>query len=233
MISGGKFRCTISSAVWRRKAQSCFRSQMRGVAPDRNDVETHTPSPTFYQRLNSPKHILAPMVAQSDLAFRIMCEQLYNVDLSYTQMIHAVNFIAPHGETFRNNHLDVYPRSNIRDILLGKGDRNALVVAPSQVNAMEGLCNNDIEQSRERILSAISESKGISFVSESSIEVKPTVVQIASHDPVVAVKAANMILEMSGSIDSLKRGETCAVAAIDLNLGELILLVLSNVVVCK
>ena len=233
MIGSGKFRCTNASAVWRRKAQSCFCSRMRCVGSDGNYVDTHTSSPTFYQRLNSPRHILAPMVAQSDLAFRLMCEQLYNVDLSYTQMIHAVNFIAPHGETFRNNHLDVYPQSTVRGIFLGKGDRDALVVAPSQVNAREGLCDNDIEKSRERILSAISESKGTSLVSELSIEVKPTVVQIASHDPVVAVKAANMILEMSGSIDSLKRGETCAVAAIDLNLGELILLVISNVVACK
>lgn len=34
---------------------------------------------SFYQRLNSPKSVLAPMVAQSDLPFRLMCEQLYNV----------------------------------------------------------------------------------------------------------------------------------------------------------
>ena len=194
------------------------------VAMDANGGQDRTPSPTFYQRLNSPRHILAPMVAQSDMPFRLMCEQLYAVALSYTQMIHAVNFAAPHGETFRTNHLDVYPQSIVRDVLLGNGDRGAILVSSSQVNAISGLCHNDIEQSRKRILDAISEKKGIAVVSESSIDVKPTVVQIAAHDPDIAVKAANMILEMSGSTDALKSGDICPVAAIDLNLGELIIL---------
>lgn len=235
MIRRGTCRFMSSSFVRIKKVQPCFYPRMQKhqlgmphlpgdrrlltVAVDANDVEAHAPSPTFYQRLNSPKHILAPMVAQSDLPFRLMCEQLYNVDLSYTQMIHAVNFVATHGETFRANHLDVYPQSIVRDILLGRGDRSALLMSSSQVNAIEGLCHNDIEQSRQRILNAISKDKGGIVLSESAIEVKPTVVQIATHDPDVAVKAANMILEMSGSMDSLKKGGVCPVAAIDLNLG--------------
>ena len=227
MIRRGKCRFMSSSSVRMTKAQPCFLGmpyvpgdrRLLAVSLDANDVDAHAPSSTFYQRLNSPKHILAPMVAQSDLPFRLMCEQLYNVDLSYTQMIHAVNFVATHGETFRTNHLDVYPQSIVRDILLGSGDRSALLVSTSQVNAIEGLCHNDIEQSRQRILNAISTSRGELVLSESAIEVKPTVVQIATHDPEVAVKAANMILEMSGSRDSLKTGGDCPIAAIDLNLG--------------
>lgn len=177
------------------------------------------PPLTFYQQLNSPKHILAPMVAQSDLPFRLMCEQLYAVDLSYTQMIHAVNFAAPQGETFRTNHLDVYSQSIVRDVLLGNGDGGALLVSASQVNAIEGLRHTDIEQARKRILGAISQKKGTSVVSESLFDLKPTVVQIAAHDPDVALKAAKLILELSGSMDALCSGEICSVAAIDLNLG--------------
>ncbi|EED95728.1 predicted protein [Thalassiosira pseudonana CCMP1335] len=113
-------------------------------------------STSFYERLGSPKHILAPMVAQSDLPFRLMCEQLYNVDLSYTQMIHASNFADVNGEPFRTNHLDV---------------------------------------------------------------IKPTVVQIAAHDPDVAVEAALMILEKSESTGSSVNGSISPVVAFDLNLG--------------
>jgi tRNA-dihydrouridine synthase len=174
-------------------------------------------SDNFYQRLNSPKHILAPMVAQSDLPFRLMCEQLYSVDLSYTQMIHAVNFVLPHGETFRTNHLDVYPSSSVKDVLLGNGDEGSLLVSTSQVNAREGLSSYDVEQSRKRILHAISERRGHAL--DSSINIQPTVVQIAAHDPDVALKAAYLILEMSGSMNALQNGEVCPVAAIDLNLG--------------
>lgn len=185
------------------------------VAKDKNDDKSNN----FYQRLNSPKHILAPMVAQSDLPFRLMCEQLYCVDLSYTQMIHAVNFAAPHGETFRTNHLDVYPPSIVRDVLLGNKDGDALLVSTSQVNAREGLSQNDVEQSRKRVLHAISEQREYTNASNSLINIQPTVVQIAAHDPDVALKAAYLILEMSGSMNALHSGKVCPVAAIDLNLG--------------
>jgi len=172
-----------------------------------NNSGTRTQQPpTFYQRINQPRHILAPMVAQSDLPFRLMCEQLYNVDLSYTQMIHAYNFVEGGGETFRRNHLDVYDKSLVRDVLLGRADSNALIFTQSQGNALEGLDESDIDASRQRIISAL-QAKNNSL--ETTFEVKPCVVQIAAHDPDVAAKAANMILERSNG--------QCL--AIDLNLG--------------
>lgn len=181
----------------------------------KNDEPRTSSSVAFYQRLNCPKNVLAPMVAQSDLPFRLMCEHLFHIDLSYTQMIHAYNFIKQGSETFRINHLDVYPESITRDILLGIRERSELIVTPSQKYTMHGLDDNEIEQARARILSALAASKGVHAISESSIEVKPTVVQIAAHDPDVAVEAAMAILERSGS----ETDDTCTVAAIDLNLG--------------
>lgn len=186
-----------------------------------NSIENEARLPSMYQRLNSPKNILAPMVAQSDLPFRLMCEHLYNVDLSYTQMIHAFNFIKPGCDTFRTNHLDVYPHSTIQDILLGKHDRNNLIVTPSQTYAMKDLDPYDIEKARSRILSAIAKQKRVQVVSKVTIDNKPTIVQIATHDPDVAVKAAMAILERSGSICPLNPGDMSTVAGIDLNLGEL------------
>ena len=138
------------------------------------------------------------MVAQSDLPFRLMCEQLYNVDLSYTQMIHAVNFVETNGEIFRANHLDVYPQSLVNDILIGAEDRTLLIHTQSQRNALQGLSDDDIEQSRKRILLAIEQSKGSGGIKP----IKQTIVQLAGHDPDVAVKAAMMILERSGSLTS-------------------------------
>ena len=171
---------------------------------------------SFYKRLNSPKNILAPMVAQSDLPFRLMCEQLFDVDLSYTQMIHAYNFIEPNGETFRRNHLDVYPQSTVRDILLGKEDGRVLIKTLAQDNSIQGLSEIEIEQSRERILAAIAKRQG--GTSTPTIGVKPTIVQIAAHDPDVAVEAANQILDRSDSMGS-SGDDISPVAGIDLNLG--------------
>jgi len=166
---------------------------------------------SFYESLNSPKHILAPMVAQSDLPFRLMCEQLYNVDLSYTQMIHAYNFVEPNGEIFRTNHLDVYDQSTVRDVLLGKEDSSALMNTPSQSNAIKGLSDFDIEQSRKRILTAIAKKTG-SNIDGDILPIKKTIVQIAGHNPDIAVRAANMILERAG--DALVAGK-CAFAVLD------------------
>ncbi|KAL7507791.1 hypothetical protein ACHAXN_006304 [Cyclotella atomus] len=159
--------------------------------------------------LGAPKHILAPMVAQSDLPFRLMCEHLYNVDLSYTQMIHAYNFAESNGEVFRKHHLDVYPQSLIRNVLLGRADRDEIVLSKSQQNALVGLSENDVDSARRRILHAINPK-------QECIDVKPTIVQIAAHDPKVAVEAALLILERSASSAN---GNASPVAAIDLNLG--------------
>lgn len=229
MITRRKLCPLISSIL--EKSQPCFcwramkqQRMLRTYLSAENPIngEANLSPPKFYQRLNCPKNILAPMVAQSDLPFRLMCEQLYNVDLSYTQMIHAYNFIKPGCETFRTNHLDVYPHSITTDVLFGNHDREDLIVTPSQIYAMKGIDHHEIEAARSRILSVIAKSKGIHDVSELKINTKPTVVQIAAHDPDVAVEAAMVILERSGSMNSYNNGDTCTVAGIDLNLGEFV-----------
>ena len=156
------------------------------------------------------------MVAQSDLPFRLMCEQLYNVDLSYTQMIHAYNFVETNGDVFRKHHLDVYPHSLVKNVLLGNVDTTSsgdeIVLSAPQENALEGLSHSDVDESRKHILNAIHHS------GQRDIDIKPTVAQIAGHDPKVAVEAALLILEKSGSF-STNDGDVSPIAAIDLNLG--------------
>ena len=230
IISRRKMCSMIPSSAWMETSQPCFcwltekhRRLLRTYISAQNSInDGGLQSPKFYQRLNSPKNILAPMVAQSDLPFRLMCEQLFNVDLSYTQMIHAYNFVKPGCETFRTNHLDVYPHSIIKDVILGKQDGHDLIVTPSQTFATKGLDQHEIEEARARVLDAIAKRKGVQVVSESSIDTKPTIVQIAAHDPDVAVQAAMAILERSGTMRSLNTADACTVAGIDLNLGEFI-----------
>lgn len=192
-------------AIGRRKLNF---KHFASTAEDNGDADIQQKTP-FYQRINQPRHILAPMVAQSDLPFRLMCEQLYNVDLSYTQMIHAHNFADKNGDTFRRNHLDVYDESLVRDVLQGSADSSTLIFTQSQRNALEGLKESDIEASRQRIRSALQTKNNNSPETTSLFEVKPTVVQIAAHDPDVAANAAELILERSNG--------QCL--AIDLNLG--------------
>jgi len=67
---------------------------------------------SYYDRIGRPRTVVAPMVAQSDLPFRLLCRR-YGADLSYTQMIHAKNCVG--GDYFRRNHLDVYPIGHVLD----------------------------------------------------------------------------------------------------------------------
>jgi len=60
-----------------------------------------------YERLmGSPKYIAAPMVSQSDYAFRTLCRR-FGVDCAYTQMYHAKNFASSKG--YQDRHMDIYP----------------------------------------------------------------------------------------------------------------------------
>eukprot|EP00624_Nannochloropsis_granulata_P006388 evm.model.NODE_47479_length_8916_cov_22.181696.1 len=54
-------------------------------------------------RLGNPRWIAAPMVQQSDLAFRTLVRR-YDVGLAYTQMLHAWNFA--HVKVFRQENWD-------------------------------------------------------------------------------------------------------------------------------
>ena len=53
----------------------------------------------FYQHMGSPKRIVAPMVDQSELPFRMLCRK-YGSDLCYTPMFHSANFST--SENYRN-----------------------------------------------------------------------------------------------------------------------------------
>lgn len=109
--------------------------------------------------------------------------------------------------------MDVYPQSTVRDVLLGREDPRALLRTPSQVHALQGLSDDEIERARQRILAAIADRRGADVCDEAMVEAKPAIVQIAAHDPDAAVAAARLILELSGGAAG------APVAAIDLNLG--------------
>lgn len=46
----------------------------------------------FFKSIGCPKYAIAPMVDQSELAFRALCEQ-HGTTLHYTPMFHALSFL--------------------------------------------------------------------------------------------------------------------------------------------
>ena len=54
-------------------------------------MEANSDPYDFFNSIGRPKFISAPMVEQSELAFRILVRR-YGADLAFTQMIHARNF---------------------------------------------------------------------------------------------------------------------------------------------
>ncbi len=152
---------------------------------------------------------MAPMVAQSDLPFRHLCRK-YDTDLTFTQMIHATNFIA--SEVFQDAHLDVYKYNQ------------KCVMTPSGLNALKELDWDDW-------LMRFPDSKGLKDLLEADEVVKwspyhegeddqihPLIVQIAGHDPKTMAKTAQIILERTN--DSIVEGEYSGpVSGIDINCG--------------
>ena len=57
----------------------------------------------FFESLGSPRFISAPMVDQSELAFRLLVRK-NGADLAYTQMMHARNFM--NDKKYRNECID-------------------------------------------------------------------------------------------------------------------------------
>lgn len=60
-------------------------------------------STNFFESIGRPKFISAPMVEQSELAFRILVRR-HGVDLAYTQMMHARNFM--NDKKYRSECID-------------------------------------------------------------------------------------------------------------------------------
>ena len=61
---------------------------------------------SWWRSIGSPKTVCAPMVDQSERAFRMLCRGL-NVDLCYTPMLHARLFTELDG--YREQHFDAAP----------------------------------------------------------------------------------------------------------------------------
>ncbi|KAG5189447.1 tRNA-dihydrouridine synthase, partial [Tribonema minus] len=54
----------------------------------------------FYKAIGSPTYVAAPMVEQSEKAFRLLCRR-HGCDLAYTQMLHAQQFSMLKAAKFR------------------------------------------------------------------------------------------------------------------------------------
>lgn len=159
---------------------------------------------SYWQRLGEPKTVAAPMVAQSDLAFRRLVRN-HGTDLAFTQMIHAHNFVS--SKAFQDSYLDVYK------------DNESIIMTPSGLNALEDI---DWDEWRQNCISnhdiSLEQLNGEVNRWSSYQESGPLVVQIAGHDPDTLSKAAQIILERTNRCSN-GNGYEGPVSGIDVNCG--------------
>jgi tRNA-dihydrouridine synthase len=111
------------------------------------------------------------MVAASDYPFRCLCRQYSNVDLSFTQMLHAKHMVTK--PEFLRTNWDLFEIANAEEI----------VWTTAQVNCFGGAA----EANQERLLSPPCQQAATG----------PVVVQLAGHDVETVTKAALLVLEKS------------------------------------
>lgn len=78
-----------------------------------NDVSDSSKE-SFYNRIGSPQLIVAPMVDQSELPYRMMTRK-YGAQLVFTQMFNSNSFINSKGN---NNTIDIILKSVQLSLLL-------------------------------------------------------------------------------------------------------------------
>ncbi len=179
-----------------------------------------TSTSAYWERLNAPKSVMAPMVSQSDLPFRRLCRDL-GTDLCFTQMIHAANFVR--SELFQDAQLDVY------------GIDEEIVLSHSGVNALKGL-NDDVSFKNvplNELLEKNGHCQGNNDDDDDGINNSfkwnryqegrtmdhnsPLIVQLAGHDADAMTESALIILRRTGNIED--NVYTGPVSGIDINCG--------------
>jgi len=101
-------------------------------------------------RLGNPRFIAAPMVGQSDLAFRLLVRR-HGVDLAYTQMLHSRNFLTVPKYRHENfdpleEELGLFPRGFDEPLIaqFAGDDPEVVVRAAKLVAGHPGVCAVDL-----------------------------------------------------------------------------------------
>ena len=66
----------------------------------------------FFESIGSPKYVCAPMVDQSELAFRLLCRK-YGTELCYTPMLHSRLMVE--DKKYKSKHFSTCPEDYGRD----------------------------------------------------------------------------------------------------------------------
>eukprot|EP00547_Thalassionema_nitzschioides_P002253 CAMPEP_0194215286 /NCGR_PEP_ID=MMETSP0156-20130528/16991_1 /TAXON_ID=33649 /ORGANISM="Thalassionema nitzschioides, Strain L26-B" /LENGTH=526 /DNA_ID=CAMNT_0038943767 /DNA_START=200 /DNA_END=1780 /DNA_ORIENTATION=- len=188
-----------------------LRSHQRSLRTTASIQDEYDPSSSYWERLNSPTSVMAPMVGQSDLPFRRLCRS-YGTELCFTQMIHSFNLVK--SKSFQDAHLDVYQNDEM------------IILSPSGINALKGVIFSHTKHIalKNCRIGSISSSGVIDsslrwsrYQEGDKIEKNPLIVQLAGYDPNQMSKASMIILERTGAI--INDLYTGPVSGIDINCG--------------
>jgi len=130
----------------------------------------------FYASIGSPRFVVAPMVNQSELPFRLLCRR-YASQLTYTPMIHSSLFVT--APKYNQEHFD-FERTQLNDH-----------------QAVENIHSSPPSTSTPSFLPPCT---SLSEQEERSLD-RPLIVQFCGDDPLTLMAAARMVESHCEAID--------------------------------